>query len=799
MSKNKPEWHILKAPYKEGRYWIVDKFIKNELCGKFSFDTKIQAEKAILKLTLLQAKITDSYRYQYSKDNKTFYYFTEPVVDRDTGTFSFCLKDMETKETVKFFDNIATVNECLILQKQACNILEKAKVVLPKKTVPKKRTVRLKSEEVSQINLERITFNTIESVLDGRSRKEIVDNLEIELKDRNLANTCYNKALDYFKSRIVIKDDLDTIVNAHIAYYEKIYRYFDSIGYTTGRNKALLHKEKLLGYHRHDNILEFNQENIVNYNKSDQSYNLTKLSQDEKQELDFLLSKIQVSTKGKIISKLQYELEKQVKRELFKESYFEFFKWCFTILFPNEKYEDAFHIKYLCDVYQDEVERILRREEKKQDLIVNIPPRTSKSLITSVCLLAWMWIKDPTLPMISVSFDEDLSLLNAQYSKDIINSDQYKELFGDLFKIRNDVNSKGFFMNDKGGFRLSKTTGSNITGHKGVVIVVDDPQNPKTAESEVHRKSTIEYYTKSLYNRLTPINLGVRIIIMQRLHANDLTGYLLKENPEGYRHINLPATLIYKKDKKGVLQYDENNHPLYTVSPQQLAGEYRGGLLDPIRLNTNILTGFKKTLGSRGYAGQYDQDPSPDEGGIWKVDWFDIIRAESLQRDIKNEPVHFIIDSAYTAKTENDPTAILTCFKRDNRLYILDVREVWLEFPQLIKFLKQHFINFQGSGDSKIFVEPKASGKSIVQQMRVETMLNIIESTPPDVDKTVRAHSNAPVLESRRVALVDGSYIPHYLEQVRLFPNADHDDMIDTTNIAVDELLLATGPDFAFI
>ena len=132
-------------------------------------------------------------------------------------------------------------------------------------------------------------------------------------------------------------------------------------------------------------------------------------------------------------------------------------------------------------------------------------------------------------------------------------------------------------------------------------------------------------------------------------------------------------------------------------------------------------------------------------------------------------------------------------------MYIVDVREVWLEFPALIQFIKQHFINFQGSSDSKIFVEPKASGKSIVQQMRVETMLNIIESTPPDTDKTVRAHSNSPVLETRRVCLVDGSYIPHYLEQVRLFPNADHDDMIDVTNIAIDELLLATGPDFAFI
>jgi len=170
-----------------------------------------------------------------------------------------------------------------------------------------------------------------------------------------------------------------------------------------------------------------------------------------------------------ITKSIDRELELELKRLIFTESYYEFFVWSFQILFPNEKYEDTFHIRYLCDLYQVEVERIIRKEERTTDLIVNIPPRTSKSLITSVSLLAWMWIKQASLPMISISFDEDLSLLNAQYSKDIIKSDEYQELFGHLYQIRSDADSKSYFMNDKGGFRLSKTTGSNITGHKGTV------------------------------------------------------------------------------------------------------------------------------------------------------------------------------------------------------------------------------------------------------------------------------------------------------------------------------------------
>lgn len=475
------------------------------------------------------------------------------------------------------------------------------------------------------------------------------------------------------------------------------------------------------------------------------------------------------------------DLELELKRLIFTESYYEFFKWSFGILFPNEKYEDTFHIRYLCDLYQVEIERIIRKEERTTDLIVNIPPRTSKSLITSVSLLAWMWIKQPSLPMISISFDEDLSLLNAQYSKDIIKSDEYQELFGHLYQIRSDADSKSYFMNDKGGFRLSKTTGSNITGHKGIVIVVDDPQNPKTSESELSRKQVVEYYTRALYNRLTPINLGIRIIIMQRLHENDLTGFLLEQNPEQYRHICLPAEVSD------------------IVNPIELKEKYTNGLLDPTRLSAVILSGFRKTLGLRGYTGQYEQRPSPDEGGIIKRTWFDILLPEMILRKVEQSPIHFFIDSAYTAKTENDPTGILTCFVQDNFLYVLDFTEKWLEFPELCKNIIIHTNGYQYTHLSKIFIEPKASGKSIVQQLRSTTSLNVIEAENPEKDKVTRAHSITPTLESRRVRLIQGPYIEHFLDLLGSFPSGNHDEAVDTLVMAVRELLIDNSPDFMFV
>lgn len=490
---------------------------------------------------------------------------------------------------------------------------------------------------------------------------------------------------------------------------------------------------------------------------------------------------------------LDRELELSLKRDVFKASYFEFFKWGFNLLFPAEKYEDTFHIKYLCDIYQEEVERIIRREEKNKDLIVNIPPRTSKSLITSVMLNAWAWIKDPTIPFISVSFDEELTLINAQYCKDLIKSDEYQALFGDLYQIRSDVDSKGYYMNDKGGFRLSKTTGANITGHKGMIIIVDDPQNPKKAESEIHRKDTISYYTNSLYNRLTPANLGIRIIIMQRLHENDLTGYLLEKDPQSYRHICLPA------ESEREINNDQGKSTVkFAIYPAELEALYTDKLLDPIRLNKKTLTQFKKTLGSRGYSGQYEQRPAPDEGGILKKAWFIATDPLILKRDVINEPICFFIDGAYTEKTENDPTAILACYASNNTLYVLDVIEVWMEFPELLKFIQEYVKRFQYTAGSRIYIEPKASGKSIAQQLRAVTMLNVAELESPKDDKITRAHGIAGICESLRVRVVIGAYIEHFLDQVGTFPTAVHDDMVDCLVMAVNTLLVNNSPDFFF-
>jgi predicted phage terminase large subunit-like protein len=572
-------------------------------------------------------------------------------------------------------------------------------------------------------------------------------------------------AVNYYFSPSNLLQEVRDLVHLHTAYYEELYEFFDVAGSFKGKRETLLAKEKLLGIHRDEFTIEV-------WEKGDTENRENKIFLD--QTLKTELEKFGI-WEGNIL-----DAEKQLQKEIFENSYHEFFKWCFKILFPNEVYSDNFHIEYLCGILQEEVERIIRKEEKGEDIIINIPPRTSKSLIASVCLNAWAWILDPTIPFICVSFDEDLSYKNSQQSKDIIKSPEYQSLFGDKFKIRSDEDSKGHWMNDKGGFRLSKTTGGNVTGHKGCIIIVDDPQNPLTSDSLVLRQKVIAYYTQSLYNRLTPANLGIRLIIMQRLHEEDLTGYLLKKNPDKYRHICLPAKLSE------------------LVSPSNLKSFYKDSLLDPLRLPPKVLSSFLETLGSGSYAGQYEQSPKPKEGNILKEKWFEIVEPKSLLRDAKLSPIHFYVDPAYTSKQENDPTGILACYFQDGFHYTLDAKEVWLEFPELIKFLgKDGYVGrFEYCSQSKIKIEPKASGLSVIQQLRKITNLNVIEGVSPKDDKITRANSISPTVEGGRCKLVKGDYIEGFLSQLTTFPNSTHDDLVDVFVASVLDFIEGDSKDW---
>lgn len=484
--------------------------------------------------------------------------------------------------------------------------------------------------------------------------------------------------------------------------------------------------------------------------------------------------------------KIEDDFEKELIRDIYKTSYYEFFKDAFRILHPNEPYNDNWHIKYICDTLQEELERILRREKRNHDLIINIPFRAAKSMICTIIFPVWCWTVNASIKIISVSYSADLALEHAGRSRDLIYSGWFQNLYGDKVQLKPGNNAKGFYETVDMGFRKAVGTGGQITGSGSDIIIVDDPQNPKLAASEVERKNTIEFYNHTLYSRLNQPDLGFRVVVMQRLNEDDLSGHLIESRPEMHRHICIPAEL-------------EAN-----LSPPELKEHYIEELFWHTRFNKIELAGYRKALGSLQFAGQLQQRPAPDEGGIMKRKWFEIVEENSYIRDIQKEAIHFILDSAYTEKQENDPSAVLACFRKDNWIYILHCCEVWLEFPELCEFLKNYVVEHGYNSYSSLRIEPKASGKSIVQQLRATTGLNVVEAETPKEDKITRLHGIAPAAESLRIRIVrrangDNSWMDPFLTQICMQPNAKRWDMTDCLTMAVNELLFQNTFGFSFM
>jgi predicted phage terminase large subunit-like protein len=485
-------------------------------------------------------------------------------------------------------------------------------------------------------------------------------------------------------------------------------------------------------------------------------------------------------------------IELSLERKIYERSFYEFYKAAFCQLHPGLAYDENWHAKYICDILQKETERVIAKLPREKDLIINVPPRSSKSMIVTVIWPVWSWTKDPTLKFLRCSYSDTIATILSRQSKDLILTNWFQRLYGSKIKLRGDLSGAGHFGNVKTGFMYAFGLDGTVTGVGGDFIIADDPQNPKKANSEVERESAIERWNGTVSNRLNQLEIGGRIIVMQRLHQRDLVGYLLDPKsgrPEDFIHVCIPA------------EYDAN-----LVKPIELKQFYTDGkYFWKSRFSEKVLSTERKK-GTLYFSGQFQQTPVPPEGNLFKRAWIDIIPAENISRNASESPIHFFIDTAYTEdETErNDPSGIFTCFKKGDILYGVNFVEVWMEFPKLIAFIKEYVHQNGYSGYSAIYIEPKASGKSVVQQLRSESNLNVIEIEAEWIrdDKVTRATAVSPIVEGRRLKLIQGEksdWIDKYIGQLTSFPKAQHDEAVDTTVYALNYLLPANDFDYMLI
>lgn len=455
-------------------------------------------------------------------------------------------------------------------------------------------------------------------------------------------------------------------------------------------------------------------------------------------------------------------------REMCRRHFFYFVKTFWEVII-KERPVYNWHIPYLCEELQTLSYAIVKREPKPYDLIINIPPGTTKSTIVTVMWPAWLWTQDASLRIISNSYSGDLSLDHASKSKDIIQSDKYRLLFPEV-NIRRDKSATGSYETTSTGARYTTSTGGTITGKHGHVIINDDPQNPKQASSDALREQANEH-TKTLSSRKVDKENTPVVSIMQRLHEDDVTGYLLKRKAENIRHICLPAE-------------DSEN-----VKPPELRERYINGLLDPVRLSRKVLDEAKIDLGSKGYAGQYDQSPTVEGGNIIKEDWFRKIPLAQFLAIRGNAPVHFFLDTAFDEKkkkTDNDPSGIIATTYINNAIFIFDARKLYKQFPDLIKFLPGYVEANNYDKRSTLRIEPKANGKSVVHQLQRDTTINVTETPTPNDSKETRLNAASPTVECGRVYLVEGDWNEEFIDEVCGFPNKTHDEYVDLLSYAID-------------
>ena len=459
-----------------------------------------------------------------------------------------------------------------------------------------------------------------------------------------------------------------------------------------------------------------------------------------------------------------------LEQRLYKLDFFEFVKKACTVIEPETKFSFNWHIEYLCKRAQRIIEDVAAGVPKEKDVIINVPPRSMKSLIFSVFLNAWAWTRYPHLKFMTISYSDVLSSKFSYKTRLLIKSEWYQKYFGDVFTLSDDDNRKTAYTNNKSGGRESFGSTGSVTGSGADIILCDDLNKPNEV-SDTKLDNVISVYRDTIHNRLNSPTVGYRIIICQRTHERDITGHLLASDADSYEHICLPAQL--SKD----------------VKPAELAQFYVNGLLWTDRFSLNVLHQYDKNTFM--YASQYLQNPMSLENGIIKKNWFLIKNINDFNDNEKQEILNLkydaFIDSAYTANKENDETGIIIAAKWQNFLIIKKSYVLYLEFPELIRKLRDiYLVDLNSKG--LLRVEAKANGLSIIQTLKREGF-NVTQTPTPKDAKITRVTSILNYIEAQRVILLRGGNEDALIQQACAFPNSSKDGLVDCLYYAVNYFL----------
>lgn len=475
--------------------------------------------------------------------------------------------------------------------------------------------------------------------------------------------------------------------------------------------------------------------------------------------------------------------QSDLEASIYKDSFFEFLQAFWSIVVP-EKLVLNWHIEYLCDELQRVAERVFEGQPKGNDLVINISPGTTKSTICSIMYPAWVWTRMPAARFICGSYAYMLAMDLSRKCRMIIQSEKYMDLFPGV-ALREDQNTKGYFVNEAGGGRVAVGTGGSITGFHAHIIVVDDPIDPNASFSEADLKNANNWMRETLPTRKVDKALTPTILIMQRLHQEDPTGaWLERTGGEGLKHICLPAETPIEVEEDE--EYDEeeweeveDDRVAQLVSPPELESRYVGGLMDPKRLSRQVLAAAERELGPYGYAGQFLQSPIPRGGAVFRVE-----RMEIGEPPIPSRFVRLVRywDKAGTPKGGAFTVGALMGRDREGMFWVLDViRGQWDAHER--EMLIRQTAELDGK---KVVVgveqEPGSGGKESAQNTVRRLAGYTVLVDRPTGSKEARADPYAVQVNGGNVRLARAPWNHEYVEELRYWPNSRFKDQVDASS-----------------
>jgi len=487
------------------------------------------------------------------------------------------------------------------------------------------------------------------------------------------------------------------------------------------------------------------------------------------------------------------------KKKLAEDSFYEFVKLMWGYSGASAPFVDNWHMKAKCDHLQAVWEGRIRY------LIINEPPRVGKSLVCSVLWPSWVWVKDAARRFITTSYSEDLASRDTKFAQHLIRSPLYQKFWGNDFALRE--KQACLLTNDQGGMRQTAGLGGGITGYGAWCVIVDDPNNVKGVETKSTRDSTNMVLGAVIPTRLDNQEKGAIVITQQRTHTEDGSGYILSKGMGHVVHLYLP--MLFEEDHRCVtIPLKDGDKPW--TDPRTYEGEPLCKTRFPEKSINEIREGLP---GEYYWAGQYQQRPAPQGGGIIRTEWF-----RSWEQD-DYPSFYFTFQSWDTAFTASEASSYSACttwglfiYEGVPNVMLLSMFRDKLVYPDLRHMVKRLYYNYHdiyfddpietdGPAPDMLMIEERASGYTLIQDLR-ELGIGVTPFNPKrkgllDSSKEARAAISSHLIEAGRVWLpthraqdnpevfVYPAYVRDFLSAAELFPRSDTRDIVDTMSMSL--------------